>query len=559
VERSKGFWVRFLPILLVLTALFAEGAMQFDSSGNYVANQLFSVDLSAHLSIVTNFAYRVNAPAENPFFSGTPFNYSFLVDVYSAALLRAGMPLEIAFEMPAFSLVLSFFALCYFFFLRLYPNRNAAFLAITLLFFLSSVNVPQMLQDERRHPNAVDWFLNPDNDYSKLSSCWTNQFATSYLIPLRANALGYPLALIVFILLLEAIDLLKKRGKKECVNLFLFAGVLAGILPTIREFTFAVVCLVAFGLAVFYRDRRWLWFFAPMLLLALPQVIPLALYASGVKDGFAFAPGCFGWNPDCVQPQGIVDWVLYLFYSFNLPFFIAPMGFLLVSRKAQRVSLLLFLLFLAGVLFRFTPDAFNNMKLINFWQIGMCFLTGVALVRAWNTKEFFWRFLAALALFFTLFSGVISLNYYSHKNFVAYERGDVEFASFIRTHTGENAVFMTYGSSNALDLAGRQKVMGYPRTVWALGERDWSQRLSDQKDFYSGKRMREILAKYNVSYVVLTHAESYSDILFSLNYSAIKSAPFLRLVYLKEAPDANPNPKHYWMGRWALYKVVRPE
>jgi hypothetical protein len=563
-ERSKGFWVRFLPVIFVTTAFFLFGSLQLNAQGDYTTNGAFYADLHHHITSVTNFAYRLNVPPENPFFAGTPFQYSFLIDVYSAALVRLGMQLEIAFNLPAYFLILALFGLCYFFFLRLHPNKNMAFLAMNLLFFSTSVAVPQMLQDVRKHPNVIDWFLNPDHDYSGLDTVhtWTTQFVKAFLIPQRANDLGYPLAIIIFILLLEAIDLLKKRKSAGCRNLFLFAGILAGLLPTIREFTFLVVLLVALGLALFYRDKRWLWFFVPMLLLALPQLVPrAAVVAGGGSEMIAWEPSCRGWDPECVPPQGL-GWIAYLAYSFNLTFFLAPVGFFFVSRKAQRVSLLLFLLLVIGVLFRFTPDPFNNMKFINFWQIGMCFLAAVAVFRIWNLKpEVFWRPLVAvvlfLVLFFTFFSGMISFMYDFKKTFVAYERGDMEFASFIRAHTEENAVFMTYGVMNAVDLAGRPKLMGYPGTVWSFGEKDWSQRLSDKMDFYAGRRLREILLKYNVSYVEVTHSEYYSDILFSFNYSAIKSAPFLELVYFQQYPSANPNPKHYWMGRWALFKVDR--
>jgi hypothetical protein len=560
VERSKGFWVRFLPILLVLTALFVQGALHLDSNGDYVVSKPFFWDLPDHLSIVTNFAYRVNAPAENPYFAGVPFYYPFLTDVYSASLLRAGMPLEIAYNLPAYALILSFFALCYFLFLRLHSDKNIAFAAILILFFASSFRVPDFALDFVQNPAST---LFHSSDYLILNAdfAWGSQLITLRMLPHRASDLGYPLAVIIFVLLLEGIDLLKSKQAKarlECRNLFLFAGVLAGLLPTIREFAFLAVCVVAVGLALFYRGRRWLWFFVPLLLLALPQVFSSALYvAEGGGTMLAWEPGCLG-QAACDYQMNVFETVSFWFFTLGLPLLLAVVGFLLVSRKAQRFTVLLFVVFVLAVLFRFTPDRSNNFKLIDLWLVGMSFLAAVVIVGAWK-KRGCWKALAVVALAASLLPGMLFMQRDASKTFVAYSKEDIRFAEWINANTSRDAVFMSYSAYNApnsLDLAGRQKVMGRYLTVRWLGEAGWAERLEDQKDFYSGKRTQEILAKYNVSFVAFTHTEYYSDIFYSFNYSAIKSAPFLRLVYLQEAPDANPNPRHYWMGRWALYEVV---
>ncbi len=562
-NARKGFWIRFLPVLVIVFAVTLYSGIHLNAEGGYFASSSYYSDTHHHMTSISNFAYGINIPPQNPYFSGTPFRYSFLMDLYSASLARLGMPLDVAINLPAFLLLASFFALCYFFFLKLYPNKNVACIAVLLLLLAGGFGFPKMLEDINNHPDAANWLTHPDRDYAKAAESGTNQFLLAYMLPQRANDVGYPIAIIIFMLLIDAAGLLEDESASKSLkktrtgwlkqsepggdggdakrkrNLFLFAGVLAGLLPSLREFAFLVVMLVACGFFILKRRRQWAYFFIPALLIAVPQLVSSAAFVA--QGGSEMIGVELGWRAHTLEPVAFASFWLA---NLSLPLALAAAGFFIVPKKTRKIALVFFGLFVIANALRFTPDDNNNMKIINFWQIVMSLLAGAAIIRLAETKpKAIAVALAVLTLAVCLLPGALSVVYELQHYNVMYSRGDREFAAFVNANTEDRAVFMSFSSYNAMDLVGRPRVMGFGGTLWTFGEKTWYEREQDQKAFYAGERMLEIIGKYNVSYVAVTPTENR----LNPNYQALFGAPFLKTVY-DETIDGS---------RYALLKVVR--
>src|ERR1051326_5131125 len=106
---------------------------------------------------------------------------------------------------------------------------------------------------------------------------WGNSLTTLF-VPQRSMLFGLPWALTVIYQWLQTI-----QDPDSSKSRMAAAGIWAGLLPLIHAHTFAVVTGMGVCLAVLFRSlwRSWLWFFALMSLIALPEALWLA-HNSGV-------------------------------------------------------------------------------------------------------------------------------------------------------------------------------------------------------------------------------------------------------------------------------------
>ncbi|MFH0922839.1 MAG: hypothetical protein V1811_02155, partial [Candidatus Micrarchaeota archaeon] len=436
IEFDKGFWLRLALCFIVLILVFASGAPRVTEDGSIKITLVFWPDLHHHYASINNFAEHVNIPAENPYFAGDEFKYSYLIDLHSASLMKLGMQREIAFWLPQLLLLFSLFALIYFFAFRLTKSKNAAFLAVVLLFFAAGFSYVQVFNDMEKHDSFTDWITHMDTDYGNLlwhsQDVWQAQFLKGYLIPQRANDLGYPLAVIVFMLLLEAISNPKKR--KE---LFLYAGVITGFMPLIREFSFLAIGIVSAFLFVMFFDKKWLWFIIPAVLISIPQIMPM-LQLTGESEMIKWS---VGWRSGSQNP---VDIFAFWLANLNLPFVLAILGFFLLPKTEKKYYLAFVPIFILVNLLQFTPDNYNNMKLANIWQIPTYALAGLFLARAWDFApkkkhlQTAARVLVIAAVLVSVTTGILSIAKSFQQDYTVYSANDVLFANWVNANTDKN-------------------------------------------------------------------------------------------------------------------------
>jgi hypothetical protein len=540
-KPARGFWLRFAPFLVVLALFFANGAMRFDSSGNLVVSPEFFGDACYHVSLVQyySFAGGEAAPLQDPQYAGASAGYPFLTDFYSAMLQRLGFDFALAFVVPAFVMIAAFYGIFYFFALRLSRNRNAAFCAVALLFFSATLAYPLMFEDAQQQGLAA-WLAHPARDYAALEENGKPgnlvQFTKSYLVAQRSSDFGYTVALVVFILLFEATRKENERDEKLKRKMLLAAGVLAGLTPFMRETAFYVCVAVAAVLALAFIDWKrlkswaldWVFFAAPALLVAAPQMPFITGAASAASAGYVSV--ALGWKAHFANPLKIAwFWIRNL----GLPVLFAVAGFALARRDVKKYYLAFVPLFAVANVFSFTPDPLNNMKIINFWEMPTFALAGIALGALWRDEKRRTAFalVAALVLAIAVLPGALSLWRDYGQSLVIYSSDDYEFARWANEALPKNATLLAFGGPHALDLVGRARVSGFPAIGWVKGRGDWYDRVLATRDFYAGRRQCEVARKYAATHAVVTESERLFE---EFNAAAFQNNPVLLKVYEKQ-------------------------
>jgi hypothetical protein len=294
----------------------------------------------------------------------------------------------------------------------------------------------------------------------------------------------------------------------------------AALLPLIHAHAMAVMLAVAGALALLFPPRRdWLAFFAPLLALALPQVLWLAAGSATQPMGFlAWQPG---WDSGGRNPL--------LFWLMNAGLFLPLLvfGCLKTAPPAlRRFHAPFWALFLASNLLRLSPWIWDNIKLLFFWLLASTPI--VALVVAGLLRGPAARRAAGLLalLLLTLSGGIDLWRVVSRQiRLRVFDRDEIQFAAELARATPARALVLrapTYDSP-AL-LAGRRALLGYVGHVWSQGF-DAGDRERDVKRIYAGARDAEaLLSWYAVDFIMLGPQERAE---FQVNQAFLERFPLV--------------------------------
>jgi hypothetical protein len=178
---------------------------------------------------------------------------------------------------------------------------------------------------------------------------------------------------------------------------------------------------------------------------------------------------------------------------------------------APRFLRLFYLAFLAllvlSLLFIFSPNDYDNLKLMYYWYAATCvlvanWLAGLASRRLWQVP-------VLLAVVISISSGFLALVYEWQSKSFMFSREEVAAATFVREKTAPRALFLTAPALHQpiLSLAGRPVVRGATAWLWSHGY-PFAERESDVRAIYSGRDdARELLRYYGVDYIYLGHRE----------------------------------------------------
>ncbi|MEM4254906.1 MAG: hypothetical protein QXR53_01065 [Candidatus Norongarragalinales archaeon] len=548
---DSGFWLRMAPVILLIIVLFSYGAVHVNKSLNYEVSALFWQDTYYHVNIEKYFAYNHIVPPQDPQYAGVPLNYPFLIDLYSGVLERLEMPFTLAFAVPALIMIIAFFACVYFLAFRLGSSKNAAIVAVLFLFFSGSMSYGMMLEDAQKHASVGEWLENPDRDYAALiENPWVGhiiQFFKSHLARQRASNFGYTVAVVVFIMLFEIARQFEtaktpERQQKRLNKMLFASGVLAGFLPLMREAAFIACVLTAGALFVIYRSRKWAWFFAPALVLGAVQTY--AWLEPSTSNSYVALE--IGWR---ALSQNPVDIAWFWVQNMGLPLLLALSAFFTSPKTVRKYYVAFVPLFLAFSMFRFSPDYMNNMKLVNLWQIPTFALGAIALARLFEFRfpvrkgkknetallNFIPPAAAVVILAAAILPGALSIQKDAWNQLSLYGRADIEFAKDANAILPPDAVVIAFDGPHAFDLVGRVRMLGFPAVGWVKGRSDWYERATNQYDFYSGKRMDEVIRKYGITHVSLIPSNERR--FKGLNETAIRASPLFKLIYKKTIND----------------------
>ncbi|MBV8859699.1 MAG: hypothetical protein JOZ02_22390 [Acidobacteria bacterium] len=516
----------FAPVLwgLFSTHTFAEGP-----GGVYSGGSAW-YDLSFHAALASSFGYGENFPPAYTAMAGEPLRYPFLPDFHAGALMAAGLSMRAAFLWTALPLAFSLVGIFYGFALRLARTARAAALAACLFLLNGGLGFLNLYEDWRRSGRTFAEFwgalpFNYANDWSR-GIHWTN-LVTDTLLPQRAALYGLPVGLMIFTLFAivwqrwhgratrRGDGETGRRGDKEsrCQTspshpishsppLLFAAGVLAGVLPLFHTHSYIAVGFVSVALFLLRPRREWLWFWAPALVLASPQLFELARQA-GAGQVVRLQAGWMG--------SDAPSFAVYMLRNFGVPLALAVPAWWAAPRawKSFYAAALLLLVFALTVVV--SPNVFDNGKLTYYWHAVNSALVArwlVSLARARRLRAL----LAPLAVLLTLLSivtGVAALRAEAGASALLFSESDVEAARFVREATAPRALFLTAPAFNhpALALAGRPVVRGPTDWLWAHGY-EFRAREADVRRIYAGASdALELLRYYGVDYVYLGEAE----------------------------------------------------
>jgi hypothetical protein len=459
--------------------------------------------MAFHAAVTNSFVYGANFPPVYTPMPPAPLLYPFLPDFLTALLIVMGMDLHSALVWTAVPLTLALTGIFYFFALRLAgfvsdlgkTRAIRAAVIATLLFLLNGgIGFLYFFQDWHASGKSLWQFLSAlDVNYTHLTSkalVWPN-VVTDMLLPQRTSIFG--LALGFIILSCFALAWLEK-GKRT----LLFAGIIAGLLPFFHVHSYAAVGLVG-GILFLLRPRQeWLFFWLPAIVLAFPRLYEIV--GSLGSTGFArFQPGWRG--------QGEPNWLLFWFRNVGLPTLLIFPAWL----KSSRPLRLFYIPFVAvlglALLVVLSPNDYDNLKLMTYWQAATAILVAVWLSRIAQRPAGWICSIVLTAA--SVCSGGLAIIAESHSSKLMFRRDDIAAADFVKANTAPHSLFLTAPSLHQpiLSLAGRAVVRGPTAWLWSHGY-PFAQRETDVRAIYAGRDdALELLRYYRIDYVYLSSRE----------------------------------------------------
>jgi len=501
LRKERGAQLVLL-FFLVLAALL--GYVYYTHSFEQKADGLYSGgyawgDMAFHATLASSFLYGENLPLPYyPVYAGQPLGYPFLSDFLASTLGALGGGLGFAFWASAWLAVVVFCLLAYSLANSWLGKRRFAALAVIALFLLSGGLGFLKFFDGLSNGGAFNSLVLAE-DYGKPTDGGIDysNMLNSILLPARSALFGMVLAIASLLLLTRAVDN-GLKNKRELVA----AGVLGGLVPLVHTHSFLALSFVAVVYAVLFHKgewKKWAWFFVPLALLALPQVIWSAQQLAASTSSFLRVHT--GWLSNAA---GVEAWLVY--WARNAGAFIVLLipAALFAPRRVQKLAAPLLALFVIGNLFAFQPYVYDNIKLFAYFQLAGAVLVALMLAKLWE-KRAVWKVVALALLVLCTLSGGLAMAREVQLSWVMVNSEGVAFAEQVRASTEPGAIFLT-GSEHTHPvpvLAGRTILLGYKGWLWTHGI-SYSQREQDVAEIYrGGSNARALLQKYEVSYVVV--------------------------------------------------------
>lgn len=307
---------------------------------------------------------------------------------------------------------------------------------------------------------------------------------------------------LLFLLIMSLIQYGHNRGMLSSPALMFIA-----LLPFASAVLMGLLLLLRFVRQSGWKElwSGWGLFLVCVLILALPQLL---YWTFGQVTAGGFVRGYFNWGN-----QG--DFYLWFYLkNIGLPLLLIIGAACACTRKTLPLLLPALFLWWLGELMVFTPNTYDNNKLLYVAYLLLC------LAAADYGTELFQRikklggarFLAAVFLFFSAFSGVLALGREAVSRYQLFNTTQVSLAEYVEENTAPDAVFLTGTRHNneIAALTGRNIVCGADTFLYFHGL-DTTERKSDLQLMYEAPAEHlDLFEKYNVSYVVVSSYERRS-------------------------------------------------
>lgn len=549
----------FAPILI---PLFRTRMLEQGSEGIYSGGSSW-YDMGWHMAISTSFVYGQNFPAVYTPFPPAPLLYPFLPDFQTALLMSLGMSMQSALIATAVPLALSVVGLFYSLARRITETfaqgfgqlqvQASAVLATILFLFNGGLGFLYFFENWRKSKQSfAEFWSRLDVNYANMGGeqiQWTNLIADT-LLPQRTSLYGIPVALMVFTVFAcawqnwsdeearerergatttAAQDESEENGREirrhsnwraafatnvrralsasarpralfsdANSRLLALAGVLTGLLPLFHTHSYMAVGLVSGFLFLLRPRRAWLAFWLPAVVVALPHFMSLT--------GHVASTGFMRWQPGW-RGHNETNWPLYWLRNIGIPLLVVVPACYAAPRAWRKFYLAFVALMAVAMLVVFTPNDYDNIKLMYYWYAATSILVAAWLVRLGSVHR--QRTLAAFVALASVASGLLAVQYESLNYKIFFNHEEIDAARFVREQTAPRALFLTASTVHQpiLSLAGRAVVRGDTAWLWSHGY-DFPQREADVKAIYAGRGdALELLRYYRVDYVYLGETE----------------------------------------------------
>ncbi len=514
-----GFWSLFFAALFARMIFWRDG-------GIWVGHENVWSDWALHIGLATRFA--TEAPSEwfayHPMFADGKMTYTFLTNLISGLLMRAGLSLPLSFILPSIVFSIALVTGLYRFLTLLLRSRRRATIALFVFFMASGLGFIDLFREWFNHPTLAA-LLTPLKQYSRIDpkGWYAGNFLVGHFIPQRSFLLGMPLAIWASVGLLSVARFPERRSAAGNRRVLLLSALAAGILPITHAHSLIALPFLM-GPVLFSRLKRWrefLWFAIPALALSV------TLYCIFIRGGIS-NPDFMSWHPG-YNTDGVLDWLGFWgkAWGLMLPLAIAATalsfrrgGRALLPRDALAYSLGGWALFAICNLVLLQPVSWDNSKIFVWCYLTFSAVAACAIDWLWRGKT---RRLppialrsaaAAIAILLTL-TGFFELELFqqigvhSHQILGAEE---VTIADQVRAGTGPDDRFLTSTDHNhwVMVRAARPILMGFMPWVWNFGF-DYKEVEADiPKMYHGGPEGAALLAKHRIRYVVIGPAEEHN-------------------------------------------------
>ena len=449
-----------LLVFFSLSWLLMQHTFGYRDDAFLIRDKLWS-DFGAHIPLIRSFSMGENYALEHPLFSGQSIHYHFLFYSWAGLLEKAGVNIAVALNLLSAAGLTLLLWLLYRLGSMMFASRLAGLITVVLFWLNGSLS---FLFFFRKHPlHWGSWKDIVSAQYFASFGPWDGIVSIFWTLNIYTNqrhlALSYALVLVCLWPLLKY----ELEGTRLSRRYLLAIALVAALAPLLHHtiipivFTYVIIWFVfSPGLV---RPLGFYYF------LLFSCAAPALWYMSaGHPPEFLYSPGFVQ------QPKNFWEWGRYWLYNLGLYSVLIP-GVLLWGKKPVKIWVgAALVLFAAGNLWRFSPDMFNNHKLINFFMISVQVAVAGFLASCLRGPRWF-KAAGLLFLFVLTFSGIVDL--FPVLNDRPGELKDFRrspTAMWIKDHTPQESVYLcTTGMYCPPSLLGRRIYIGYVYFPWSAG------------------------------------------------------------------------------------------
>ena len=284
------------------------------------------------------------------------------------------------------------------------------------------------------------------------------------------------------------------------VQPFLFCGLLLGAMPYWNSAIFVSSMIVLSSIFLVFPYRFYLGSLIGMaIVIGLPQVLMLKSGNVPESGPSLFTPGYVIANPTLWLT------IKYLLWTFGFKWLLISIALWFLTKSHRRLFLAISVLLPVVFLLQLSPDAFNNHKLLNVWNMFALIYVAYALWRI-GKGSFSQTLLAAILALAMVFGAIIDIFPLRNDSVLVAPYKDDRLTNWLFENTKTSDVFLTAPLlTHPILFSGRKIFFGNTLFAWTAGY-NVGQRESEYKKIFTEKNPGELLRllhENNISYIAI--------------------------------------------------------